>query len=214
MVPSVWRRGRFGEGGGRSIRAEEITKDLPLEPILVALNGDHLSDLKLADPDLRTPARMDFLLGAEVFTSILRDGRRNGPRGTPFALNACFGWVLFGKIHGRRDVVDVANHTVEQLVRIDESEARRPYATVLTAGKNKDFRCTGRRKKRIDGGKNLKFRDGNIFSNNVEFGVKDSTEPGSRKKGERIGLHPEDAGKPRVFGRRDVGARTPLNERS
>ena len=58
---------------------KKITKDLPLEPIPVALKWDHLSDLKLADPDFRTPARIDLLLGAEVFTSILRDGRRTGP---------------------------------------------------------------------------------------------------------------------------------------
>ena len=80
--------------------------------------------------------------------SILRDGRRTGPRGTPSALNTCFGWVLFGKINGRSDVVDVANHTMEQLVYRDET-TRRSYAAVLTAGKNEDLRCTGRRKGRV-----------------------------------------------------------------
>ena len=60
---------------------KKITKDLhvPLESIPAALKWDHLLDLKLADPDFRTPARIDLLLGAEVFTSILRDGRRTGP---------------------------------------------------------------------------------------------------------------------------------------
>ena len=52
-----------------------------------------------------------------------------------------------------RDVVDVANHTVEQLVCIDVSERRRSYAAVLIAGKNKDLRCTGRRKKQMDEGR-------------------------------------------------------------
>ena len=100
---------------------KKITKDLPLEPIPAALKRDHLSGLKLADPDYRTPARIDLLLGAEVFTSILRDGRRTGPRGTPCTLNIYFAWVLLGKI-GRSDVVDVANHTLEQLVYTDELE--------------------------------------------------------------------------------------------
>ena len=45
---------------------KKITKDLPLEPIPVSFKWDHLSDLKLADP-----ARIDLLLGAEVFSSIL-----------------------------------------------------------------------------------------------------------------------------------------------
>ena len=41
--------------------------------------------------------------------------------GTPSALNTCFGCVLFGKINGRSDVVDIANHTL----------------AILTASKNK-----------------------------------------------------------------------------
>ena len=59
---------------------------------------------------------------------------------------------------------------------------------------------------------NLKFRDENVLPKTVEFVVKNLTEPGSRKVRERTGLHPEDARKPRGFGRLDVGARTPLNE--
>ena len=41
---------------------KKITKDLPLHPIPFALEWDHLSDLKLADSDFRTPARIDLLL--------------------------------------------------------------------------------------------------------------------------------------------------------
>ena len=50
---------------------KKITKDLPLHPIPVALKWDHLSDLMLADSDFRTPAHIDMLLGAEVFTSLV-----------------------------------------------------------------------------------------------------------------------------------------------
>ena len=67
------------------------TKDLTLHPILAALKWDHLSDLNLADSDFRTLACIDWLLGAEVFTSILLDGLQTGPRGTPYAINTCFG---------------------------------------------------------------------------------------------------------------------------
>ena len=74
----------------------------------------YLSDLKLADSDFRTLAQIDFLRGAEVFTSILRDGQKTGPQGTPFAINTCLGCrVLFGKIEGS-DVVDVAILTLER----------------------------------------------------------------------------------------------------
>ena len=58
---------------------------------------------------------------------------------------------------------------------------------------------------------NLKFRDGR-FPKTVQSDIKDSTKPGSRKVQERTGLHPEEAGKPRGFGQRNVCARTPLNQ--
>ena len=114
----------------------KITKDLPLEPIPLALKWEHLSDLKLADPEFRTPARVDLLLGADVFTSILRDGRRTGPPGTPSAINTCFGWVLFGKIKGS-DVVDVANHTLEEDVFKDIDEFAYSYTATVMADKKK-----------------------------------------------------------------------------
>ena len=63
---------------------KKMTTDLLLHPIPIAIKCDHLSDLKLADSDFRTPARIDLLLGAEVF----------------------------GKIKGS-DAVDVANMTLE-----------------------------------------------------------------------------------------------------
>ena len=71
---------------------KKITKDLHLYPIPVALKWDHFSDLKLAESDFRTPVRIELLLGAEVFTSILCDGQRIGPRGTLSIINPCFGW--------------------------------------------------------------------------------------------------------------------------
>ena len=89
---------------------KKVIKDLTLHPIPLALKWDHISDLEIADPELRTPARIDLLMGAEVFASILRDGRRTRPRGTPSAINTCLGWVLFGKIQDS----NVANYTLEQ----------------------------------------------------------------------------------------------------
>ena len=56
------------------------------------------------------------------------------------ALNTRFRLVLFRKIDGGSDVVDVANHALEQLIYANESEVRRFYAVVLTASKNEDLR--------------------------------------------------------------------------
>ena len=108
----------------------------------------HISDLELADPEFRTPARIDLLLGAEVFASILRDGRRTGPRGTPSAINTCLGWVLFGKIQDS-DVVDVANYTLEQDELKYLTGSGRSYAAVLTADKKNDLRRPRRRTGRV-----------------------------------------------------------------
>ena len=119
---------------------KRITEDLPLHPILVALKWDHLTDLKLADSNFRTSARIDMLLGAEVFTSIFCDSRRTGPEGTPSTINTCFGWVLFGNILGS-DVVNVVKFTLrlEQDELRELSGSRRTYAAILIADEEKDL---------------------------------------------------------------------------
>ena len=187
--------------GVEAYMLKKITKDIPLEPFLVALMWDHLFDLKLAGTNFRTPARIDLLLGAEVFTSILRDGQRTGPQGTPSALNTCFGWVLFRKIDGQSDVVNVANHTLEQLVYTEETETRRFYAAVLTASKNGDLRYLRRRKKHESDHVDCRTRQKRLGKFSTSQGAKDDS------------YNPEDAGeaigKPKGFSQWDVDARMP-----
>ena len=127
---------------------EKVMNNLPLHPIPIALKWDHLSDLELADPEFRTPARIDLLLGAEVFPSILRNGRRTGPRGTPSAINTCLGWVLFRKMQDS-DVVDVANYTLEQDELKYLTGSGRSYVAVVAAGKKNDLRRPRRRNGRV-----------------------------------------------------------------
>ena len=117
MRGSVWFQVSGMEDDAEKIGVElyvlkKVTNDLPLHPIPLALKWDHLFDLELADPEFRTPARIDLILGADVFASILRDGSRTGPLGTPSAINTCLGWRLFGKINDS-DLLDVANYTLE-----------------------------------------------------------------------------------------------------
>ena len=127
---------------------KKIPKDLPLHPIPVSLKWDHLSDLKLAGSNFRTPVCIDLLLRTEVFTSILRDGWRTGPRGTPSAINTHFRWVLFGKIEGS-NVVDVANLTLEQDVLRELMGLKRSYVAVLTADRKRDLRYLRQRNRRV-----------------------------------------------------------------
>ena len=116
-------------------------------------------------------------------------------------------------------MVDVANHTLEQLVYTDESETRGSYAAVLTAGKNRDLRYLQMSRKRdvlirpysppvrtgtsgiYDGG-----RDVNQITKTVELDKRGSADSGPRKVREMAVYHPGEAlGKRRGFGRRDVG---------
>ena len=136
--------------GVEAYMLKKITKDLPLHPDPAALKGNHVhvSDLKLADSDFRTPAHIDLLLGAEVFTSILCDSRRTGPQGTPSAINTCFGWMLFGKTECS-DVVDAAKFTLEQDILRELTGSRHSYEAVLTTNKNRDLRYLRRRNGRV-----------------------------------------------------------------
>ena len=73
-----------------------ITCDLPVSPVPFDLTWNHLSGLPLADPAFGEPQRVDILLGADMFASILLHGRRTGPPGSPVAMETEFGWVLCG----------------------------------------------------------------------------------------------------------------------
>ena len=62
---SVWFHVSGVEDGAEKIGVEayvlkKVSRDLPLHPIPIALKWDHLSNLELADPEFRTPARANF----------------------------------------------------------------------------------------------------------------------------------------------------------
>lgn len=56
----------------------------------------HISDLVLVDPTYNVPGKIDMLLGADVYATILMDLVRLGPAGTPIAQKTKLGWVLSG----------------------------------------------------------------------------------------------------------------------
>ena len=73
-----------------------ITSDLPPSPVSFDSHWDHLSDIQLADTSFGLPGRIDNLLGVDIFSTTLLQGRRNGPPNTPSAIETEFGWVLIG----------------------------------------------------------------------------------------------------------------------
>ena len=69
---------------------------MPVNPVPFDHSWTHLSGLSLADPTFGEPRRVDLLLGVDVFVSVLRDGWRTGPAGSPVAIETAFGWVVSG----------------------------------------------------------------------------------------------------------------------
>ena len=80
-----------------AIVVPRVTCDLPLRPVYNHSNWSHLSNITLADPDFATPGKIDLLLGADVYSDVLLNGRRCGPHDTPSAFETKFGWVLMGR---------------------------------------------------------------------------------------------------------------------
>ena len=90
--------GKKGSIDVTALVVPRVTSDLPTTSIPFDRKWKHLHNLRLADPDFNLPARIDVLLGIEVFTEVLLNGRRRGLPGTPVAMETVFGWVLSGRI--------------------------------------------------------------------------------------------------------------------
>ena len=80
-----------------AIVVPHVTCDLPLQPVHYESTWTHLSGLPLADPDFGSPGPIDLLLGIDVYSDVLLNGRRSGPPNTPTAFETHFGWVLAGR---------------------------------------------------------------------------------------------------------------------
>ena len=87
------------------ITAHSPTTEVPTDP-----TWRHLSGLHLADPKFGIPARIDILLGTDVFGRAVLHGRRVGPIGSPSAFQTCFGWVLFGTVIPKQDSTNRCLH--------------------------------------------------------------------------------------------------------
>ncbi|XP_047987201.1 uncharacterized protein LOC125227053 [Leguminivora glycinivorella] len=59
---------------------------------------EHLQNLNLADPELRSTRPVELILGNDHLDSILLRDNIIGPPGTPVAINTVFGYVIGGRI--------------------------------------------------------------------------------------------------------------------
>ncbi|XP_071582040.1 uncharacterized protein [Temnothorax nylanderi] len=69
----------------------------------------HLRDLHLADPDPSCNHPIHVLIGADLYGSLLLDGLRQGPVGTPTGQLTIFGWILSGPVGPARPAGESAS---------------------------------------------------------------------------------------------------------
>ncbi|XP_023245710.1 uncharacterized protein LOC111643002 [Copidosoma floridanum] len=83
--------------GFSALVLNELTRCLPKDRV-VSGNWPHLRGLILADPQFSEPAKVDCILGADIYPILMLEGMRRGPMGTPCAQQSVFGWLLTGAI--------------------------------------------------------------------------------------------------------------------
>ena len=93
-----------------AIIVPRVTCNLPLRSICSTVDWNHLTGIRLADPNFATSGRIDLLLGVEIFTQVMRNGRRVGSPGIPDAFETHFGWVLAGGASVCPTTCVAANH--------------------------------------------------------------------------------------------------------
>lgn len=70
----------------------------------------HIKGLELADPRFASNDRIDVLIGADIYASIVREGLRTGNRLQPVAQKTIFGWILSGKIRAMEQEEEITTH--------------------------------------------------------------------------------------------------------
>jgi hypothetical protein len=78
-----------------------------------------LSDVTLADPNFGLPSRIDLLLGVDVFTAVILQGRRQGPPGSPTAFETKLGWTLAGSTNSTSPNPSIVTHHISLLTGDD-----------------------------------------------------------------------------------------------
>ncbi|XP_060801124.1 uncharacterized protein LOC132901919 [Amyelois transitella] len=98
-----------------------ITSYLP-ETKVESLDWLDIKDINLADPQFNTPNRIDMLLGADIFSCILKEGMRKNPIGNLVAQSTSLGWILSGVVEttGKCKPVNISISSMHVRVNDDE----------------------------------------------------------------------------------------------
>ena len=80
-----------------AIVVPQLCSNMPQFDVQIG-DWNHIEGLQLADKNYFLSGPIDLLIGAELFTSLLLGGKRDGGPGQPSAIETVFGWVLLGKL--------------------------------------------------------------------------------------------------------------------
>ncbi|XP_055711438.1 uncharacterized protein LOC129806693 [Phlebotomus papatasi] len=78
---------------------QKVTSLLP-PAALTEKKWPHIDSLRLADPQFKTPGKVDVILGAEYALAITLPQILKGSEGEPIAQLTIFGWIVGGKMSG------------------------------------------------------------------------------------------------------------------
>lgn len=81
----------------KALVLKRLTGDLPSYSFPAEDLKDNI-DFPLADPFFNKSSKIDMLIGADLYPSIILDGLKNKVLNTLMAQNTVFGWVLLGPI--------------------------------------------------------------------------------------------------------------------
>ncbi|XP_018301858.1 uncharacterized protein [Mycetomoellerius zeteki] len=80
----------------------KLTAYLPPTKIAIT-HWPHIDGLRLADPNISMPGKIDLVLGASVYAQILESGIRRGNGESPIAQKTALGWILSGQLSNDND---------------------------------------------------------------------------------------------------------------
>nr|CAI5852393.1 unnamed protein product [Callosobruchus analis] len=79
-----------------AILVDKITDQLP--KIQISVDMEDFGNLDFADNDFGKPCKIDGIVGASIFPSILGNTHISGESGSPTALETVFGYVIMGQV--------------------------------------------------------------------------------------------------------------------
>lgn len=103
---------------------KSISANLPNKRFDIS-NWSYIKGLQLADPTFNEPRKIDILIGAEHYFSLLLNERKiPGSIGYPIAMNTVFGWVLSGTVPSTEESNSSKIFSIVTKVDVDQSLKR------------------------------------------------------------------------------------------